>query len=119
MEMPAKQMTKERMKNNTHFSKQYVEAVLKQATQILEDSSKKERIAKSLCKACFYRGGRVGGAAITERPCMSCGETQVYGSTATDALCLDCAKEHSLCKNCGGDREMRERRKDWPGPNIR
>lgn len=58
------------------------------------------------------------GAAITLEPCMRCGEMQTYGSTNTDALCLPCAKETGLCKHCGGDLALRERRKTWPTSNV-
>lgn len=114
MERPAKNMTIVGMSNATHFSKRYTEEVIEEARNIENDTQRAERKAQSLCKACFYRGGRVGGATLTSQPCMSCGEIQHYGSTATDALCLECAKKHELCKQCGGDRELRERRRNWP-----
>ena len=77
------------------------------------DARKNERLKRHECKACFY-ASRIGGAAMTTRPCMSCGSEEMYGSTATDVLCMDCATKHGLCKHCGGDLEMRTRRKDWP-----
>lgn len=83
------------------------------ADDVLRDVRKPERMKRHECKACFY-GGRIGGSAMTTRPCMSCGHDEMYGSTATDALCLPCAAKHTLCKRCGGDLEMRTRRKDWP-----
>lgn len=86
---------------------------LKLADDVANDTRKAERLNRHECKACFY-GGRIGGAAMTTRACMSCGEDQLYGSTSTDALCLPCATKHTLCKRCGGDLEMRTRRKDWP-----
>jgi len=45
---------------------------------------------------------------------MCCGKDQLYGNTRTDALCLECAQETMLCKHCGGDRELRTERRDWP-----
>jgi ribosomal protein S27E len=83
------------------------------AERIRSDSEKKDRIEACLCKACHYFS-QLGGAAITNRECAGCGKDQTFGSTATDALCLDCANTHSLCKRCGGDREMRVKRNTWP-----
>ena len=97
----------------TERAKDYTKSILKQAEDITKDSNKKERIKRHECKACFY-AGRLGGSSMTTRPCMSCNVDVMYGSTATDVLCMDCAKLHSLCKHCGGDLEMRVRRKEWP-----
>lgn len=83
------------------------------AEEVTNDARKNERLKRHECKACFY-ASRIGGAAMTTRPCMSCGSEEMYGSTATDVLCMDCATKHGLCKHCGGDLEMRTRRKDWP-----
>jgi hypothetical protein len=83
------------------------------STAVLTDGRKEERLARLECKACFYPG-RIGGAAMTYRPCMSCSSRELYGSTNTDVLCAPCATAGDLCKHCGGDREMRARRKNWP-----
>lgn len=79
------------------------------------DPKKNERLEKSLCKHCFYvYSTRMGGSAITYRECSICEKDQTYSSTATDPLCLPCAKENELCKQCGGDirmKHIRSRRK--------
>jgi hypothetical protein len=94
-----------------------VKHVTDMANAMATDPRQGERLKKHECRACFY-SGRISGAAMTERDCMSCGGEQQYGSTATDALCLPCAKAHSLCKHCGGDLDMRTQRKHWPEPTI-
>ena len=94
----------------TERAKDYVADLIKRAKDCETDSRKKERLVKYECKACFYINGRIGGAAMTNRDCMSCGKTETYASTVTDVLCMDCAKEHNLCKHCGGDIEMKVRR---------
>jgi ribosomal protein S27E len=94
-------------------AKARVKSWMQLADDVIEDTEKSERLNRHECKACFY-SSRIGGAAMTYRPCMSCGTSVLYGSTNTDVLCMDCAKQHSLCKHCGGDLEMRTRRKDWP-----
>lgn len=88
------------------------------AEEVASDARKAERLKRHECKACFY-SSRIGGAAMTTRSCMSCGSDEMYGSTATDVLCMVCATKHELCRHCGGDLEMRTRRKDWPEtPNV-
>jgi hypothetical protein len=99
----------------TEKAKLRVQAWLDLANDVQSDARHAERIKRHECKACFY-AGRMGGGAMTHRPCMSCGENQLYASTATDVLCMACAQTHMLCKHCGGDLDMRVRRKAWPEP---
>lgn len=73
------------------------------STAVLTDGRKEERLTRLECKACFYPG-RVGGAAMTYRPCMSCGSRELYGSTNTDVLCAPCATAVTLpTKRTGAD----------------
>ena len=100
----------------TSVAKRNIQHIVKLAEEIVNDTSKNDRLKKQECKACFY-SSRVGGSAMTNRECMSCGEDVLYGSTATGVLCDSCARTHDLCKQCGGDINLRERRKEWPKPN--
>ena len=89
------------------------------AADATNDTRKAERLARHECKACFY-AGRIGGAAMTYRKCMSCGSDELYGSTATEVMGKAGVVKHDLCQHCGGDLEMRTRRKEWPdAPNAR
>lgn len=97
-------------------SKQRVDATLKLAKNLRADSDRQARLEACLCKACHYFS-RLGGAAMTNRECAGCGKDELYSSTSTDTLCLDCAVKHSLCKRCGGDLMMRTRRNTWPDIN--
>lgn len=101
------------MSRATEMARSRVKHVLELAEQISTDARKAERLARHECKGCFY-SSRLGGAAITQRACMSCAQMQTYGSTATDVLCMPCAQNGELCKHCGGDIEMRARRRNWP-----
>jgi hypothetical protein len=83
------------------------------ARKLLDDTDRKARLAAQRCKSCFYFRS-MGSASCTSQPCACCAKPEGYGSTNTDVLCLACAKEHSLCKKCGGDLEMRELRRKWP-----
>lgn len=110
-------MSKCHMIGATEHAVAYIKDILKLADDIQNDTQRKQRLEKQNCKRCFYQS-RLGGAAMTEQPCMCCSKNEMYGSTATDVLCLECAKKHDLCKHCGGDLEMRTRRKNWPQPEV-
>lgn len=113
MEQRPQAMNKGNMIAATERAQQRVKAWIDHAATVRADARKAERLAALECKACFY-SDRIGGQTITTRPCMSCGSREVYGSTNTDVLCSLCAAAGDLCKHCGGDREMRARRKAWP-----
>jgi len=117
MELKPAIMNKGNMICVTERAKARVKAQIALVEEILIDARKLERLKRHECKACFYNG-RIGGSAMTARECMCCGEIQYYGSTATDVLCMTCAVKHKLCKHCGGDLEMRTRRKEWPVPEM-
>lgn len=117
MEQRPSIMNVSNMLSATERAKQRVSDMLQLADDLKNDPRKEERLARCECPACFYFS-RIGGAAMTRRLCMSCGKIELYGSTNTDALCPDCAKEHSLCKHCGGDLDMRTRRRNWPKPKT-
>lgn len=113
MEQRPIEMNKGNMIGATERAQRRVKDWLDHAAEVQADARKAERLAALECKACFY-ASRLGGAAMTYRPCMSCASRELYGSTNTDVLCAPCATAGDLCKHCGGDREMRARRKSWP-----
>lgn len=79
------------------------------------DTERKQRLIESCCKSCWYfMRPRIGGAAMTTWYCGMCAKRALDGSTATDRVCLACAKEHRLCTQCGGDLDMRVKRRKWP-----
>lgn len=86
---------------------------LELARKLIEDPERKERLAAQRCKACFYFRS-MSGSACTTQPCACCATPETFGSTNTSVLCIPCAKEHSLCRHCGSDLELRERRRNWP-----
>jgi hypothetical protein len=99
MEQPAKKITAYLIEYATDQKQHTIASIIDRANKITKDPDKKDRRAKSLCVVCHY-GSRLGGAAITDRPCGCCGKMQHYSSTATDILCLDCAKLLGMCKQC-------------------
>lgn len=75
------------------------------------DDQRKGRLEKSECPICFYERGRIGGATMTERQCGLCDARVMSGNTNVDVLCKDCAKATGLCKHCGADVDLKDRRK--------
>jgi LSD1 subclass zinc finger protein len=86
----------------TYMAKQRIKHTLDLAEKLKSDPEKASRVEQQLCKACHYFP-RMAGQVFTEQPCGSCGEPQMYSSTATDILCSACATTHGVCKRCGGD----------------
>lgn len=76
------------------------------------DNDKPGRARKHECKACFYLASpRIAGQASTSRQCGLCDEIITHSNTACPVVCDKCAAEHGLCRNCGGDVNMKVRRK--------
>lgn len=91
--------------------------LLKMATLVQTDPDAALRKERHVCVACHYFN-RLAGSAFTEAACACCGKLEAYSSTATDTLCLDCARDHTLCKRCGGDINMDTARRNWPESPI-
>jgi hypothetical protein len=109
MEFSAAKIDLHSINASTYFAKQRTSNILRRAEQIREDSERDKRLVDQECKACYYSGSMVGGQALSSRPCGICGTVMNFSSTCTDAICLDCARKHNLCKCCGGDIEMKQR----------
>lgn len=113
MKFDAEVMSERNMRRATQLAAARVTEALRLVEKYQTDPAKEHRLAVHKCKACYYRA-MIGGAAVTTKPCMSCGVDQTYGSTNTGVLCLACAKEHHLCTHCGGDLDMNTDRTTWP-----
>jgi len=99
----------------TDRAKRRIEGIRESLNNFEGDPKKSERLEESKCKVCFYINNvRIGGAMMTQRECGICKEPQQYSSTATEPLCTPCAKTNSLCKQCGGDINMKHARKERP-----
>lgn len=101
MERERAPMSPEILMSMTRRQDRFVRKTLETAEAMAADTKSTARRAAQRCKSCFYDGPFLAGQAFTYRPCMCCGEVQTYSSTATDVLCMACAKAHELCKKCG------------------
>jgi len=91
----------------TNYSQAYYDSVKK----CYEDPDLEIRKKKCMCRVCHYMRGRIGGAMCTVALCGMCKTEMHYGNTCVDVLCTNCATKHKLCRFCGGDAELRNRRK--------
>jgi hypothetical protein len=95
----------------TRQARESVENVLKCAEDVRTDPCKSVRLDRQMCVACFYLRRRVGGASTTYAECGVCGEVMRFPNTCIDTVCIECAQQHRLCRWCGGDIEVKHRRK--------
>lgn len=113
MQRAAAVMNDRNLSFNTDIALRRQKSVNDYAEAMKHDPDKEIRQAKCLCVVCHYAPPRMSGAAMTSQPCMSCHENQLYSSTATDQLCVPCAKKHDLCAHCGADINL-TLRPVWP-----
>ena len=93
-------INKSRAANTKARNKRVIEGYKKTIDDYDKDLLKKERKEECLCKFCKYVHYRVGGTAMTTKDCGCCGVKLYFASTATDDLCINCAKTHGHCKRC-------------------
>jgi hypothetical protein len=89
----------------------FVKQTLELAKNLQEDPQKQERVKNCECLVCWYRSGGMHTNAFVYTNCKSCNKDLQFANSNTDEVCIDCAKEHKLCKHCGADIEYKERRK--------
>lgn len=111
MNRSARAVTPEGVRTRTYLSRQMAARAVAIARQYEVDGKRVERLEQGICQACFYlRQNRIGGQAMTNKPCDLCGTLLHSGNTNIDDLCQNCAVTHELCRQCGGDLLMRSGR---------
>lgn len=113
MNYPKATIDRVSIERNTYASGYYLEAVVDRADKMTQDLEAGKRKKESYCVMCYvpYGAGRVGGAACTSRECGLCDTIIHSGNTNIDMLCQPCAVENRLCRHCGADVDLRNRRK--------
>lgn len=102
------------VQTQTDRQRHFKEETARKALVWLTDPHRKERHEAQECVICFG-GSRIGGASCTTVECGLCGEDIHFGSTCVDVLCLECARKAKLCKHCGADIDLVNRRqRPWP-----
>jgi hypothetical protein len=97
--------------NASYNASARADAAIELAKNLKHDPERDARLAKGECPMCYYQKGRIGGAAMTNRECGLCGKLMQFTSTNTDTVCQECAVARKLCRHCGGDINMKQRRK--------
>lgn len=97
--------------NSTFYAKKRIADTIKLANKFTNDPDRITRLEKSECPVCYYIDARIGGAMMTTVQCALCDEIMQFPSTNTDILCDACAKRTGLCKHCGADVNVKNRRK--------
>ena len=105
-----KKLTLEDVQFKTRMTDYWEKDLLKLAKLIEEDPKKQERVAACLCKRCMY-STTLAGQAFTSWKCGICEKEDLNSNTDTPVLCLNCAKQHKLCMDCGTDLNGKDRRK--------
>lgn len=113
MEQQSYKMSEVRIIRATEDAKERANHYNDMVNKFNTDIYRKERLYLHICKSCYYLTFHIGGAMTTNRKCDICSEVQTYRSTYTDVLCKACAIKYKLCKHCGGDIEMKIRRKPY------
>jgi hypothetical protein len=99
----------------TNQAKYHADGVIKRARDFEQDEDKKARLKLGLCRTCYYiNTGMFAGAAMTDAECGICKSIMHFGSTSVDAICKSCSEDNGICKKCGGDIELKVRRKPYP-----
>ncbi len=96
----------------TYYSKIHFDEMMVKAENAKADKLKTQRLKAGECAFCFYfRDSRFGGAAITTSNCRGCGEQMTFSNTNTDDFCKKCSEKYELCVRCGGDLNLRAKRR--------
>lgn len=96
----------------TDMAKSYEESLRTRLANFDADARGEERKKRGQCKACFHlKAGSIAGQACTTRQCGLCATVIMHGNTNCPVLCPACAAKMQLCTQCGGDLNMKTRRK--------
>jgi hypothetical protein len=112
MKAPTRRIDRVSIERATHIAKDMTQSYIEKVEALQADVGKKDRQEECKCKACFYfHKVRIGGAAMTSINCGICETEMMFGSTAVEPICKCCAKKNELCVQCGGDIDMKNKRK--------
>lgn len=77
---------------------------------LLEDRAHDIRVDNNVCQLCYYTSRQATNMSVRTN-CQLCEVDMLFGNSNTNKLCKDCAIKYRLCKRCGGDMELKDRRK--------
>jgi hypothetical protein len=102
-----------RLRTTTSYNRKHLDEWIDNAERAYTDADRKGREAHQRCRWCHYaRAGRVALQAFTEWTCIVCDVAQPpHHNSNHPKVCVACACANNLCTECGGDFDMRDRRK--------
>lgn len=115
MERPHKKYDRYRYEWETGVAQGNVRKVQELADKLASDPDRPARMQKGCCTWCYYRPGPMVCNAVTKKPCDICDTPMQFGNSNVDAVCENCSKEHGICRQCGGDLNLKIRRKPFRG----
>lgn len=116
MQLPRRKIDRPNIERANHRHKEAINFWRRELAKVDKDPKKKERLAAAQCVMCF-EGSRIGGSACSSVQCGLCDEILHSGSTNVDCLCKECALKTGLCKACGCDLHLINRRsREIPEP---
>lgn len=91
----------------------YVRALIERAEAIKDDAERHHRWDVSECVYCYgpYGADRQGSTCTVRMECGLCDKIVAFATSNFDLLCVECARKNGLCKHCGGDVDLKVRRK--------
>jgi len=110
MKRPFTELTKSEIEYRLDQQRERVAATVKRALNYLNDPEKSKRHQEQYCLCCYYSEGTMAGAALTESQCGICEKEMKWSSTHQEVLCLDCAKQYRLCRECGSTIDYKDPR---------
>lgn len=101
------------VRSTTYWNRKHLNGWIDNAERAYTDADRKGREAHQRCRWCHYaRRGRLALQAFTEWTCIACDVVQPHHPNSEHPkVCMPCAASLGLCVECGGDVEMRDRRK--------
>lgn len=112
MNVPGIELKIEDVQNATHFGRQHLKDWIERAERAFADLDREKRLERQECRWCYYaHPSRLGGAAITHKPCDTCNEVMTFSNTCTDRICKPCGERLGLCVRCCADINLVDRRK--------
>lgn len=109
-EYPRQRINKYTIESATGHANGYVNSMKSSVANFDNDPERDKRLSESRCVVCFYERFAAHATACS-RQCGLCDEKLSVGNSRVPVLCVACATKNGLCAMCGGDMELKHRRK--------
>jgi len=94
---------------NNFLRKEHIKNLMEIAEKFQKDPDKKARKKENNCIPCYYYNG-MHGNNMPIKNCDFCKKPVQYFNSDVDKICLDCASKYGLCKRCGADIDLKNKR---------